>query len=143
VVETRHNQELKAKGREDDLLLAWRTSGEYWKRGSHCRGDNPLTATKQRYAVEAKLQKLQAALYEMRAKVRDDARGWTQEGKVRGVTRTMKIEFKSSFHKDLKSIHHDEKLFARIKEIILLVESSNTAIFVRILHRSRIYRYFP
>jgi hypothetical protein len=35
---------------------------------------NPLTATKQRYAFEAKLQKLQAVLYEMRAKVRDDSR---------------------------------------------------------------------
>ncbi|UTF49413.1 type II toxin-antitoxin system RelE/ParE family toxin [Desulfomicrobium sp. ZS1] len=89
----------------------------------------------------------------------------------------MKIEFKSSFQKDLNSLQRDEKLFARIKEIILLVESSNsieavgnvkklksdglyyririgdyrmgmivegdTAIFVRILHRSRIYRYFP
>ena len=89
----------------------------------------------------------------------------------------MIIEFKSSFHKDLKSLYRDEKLFARIKEIILMVESSNsidavgnvkkikseglyyrvrigdyrmgmivegdTAIFVRILHRSRISRYFP
>ena len=38
----------------------------------------------------------------------------------------MNIEFKTSFHKDLKSLHRDAKLFARIKEIILLVESSNS-----------------
>lgn len=38
----------------------------------------------------------------------------------------MKIEFKSSFHKDLKSLYRDEKLFGRIKEIILMVESSNS-----------------
>ena len=83
-VETRHNQELKGKGREDDLLLAWRTSGEYWNaERTVVVTYNPLTATKQRYAFEAKLQKLQAALYEMRAKVREQARGWTQEGKVR------------------------------------------------------------
>jgi len=89
----------------------------------------------------------------------------------------MKIGFKASFHKDLKYIHNDEKLFTRIKEIILLIEASpgidaignvkklksegpyfririgdyrvgliienDTAVFVRILHRSRIYRYFP
>ena len=84
VVETRHNQELKGKSREDDLLLAWRTSGEYWNAElTIVVTYNPLTATKQRYACEAKLQKLQVALYEMRAKVREEARGWTQEGKVR------------------------------------------------------------
>ena len=89
----------------------------------------------------------------------------------------MKIAFKDSFHKDLKSILNDKKLFARIKETILLIEESpgiesignvkklksdgsyfririgdyrlgfivedDTAVFVRILHRSRIYRYLP
>lgn len=89
----------------------------------------------------------------------------------------MKIGFKASFQKDLKSLHNDAKLFERIKETILLIETSsdidaianvkklksdgfyyririgdycigvliedNTVVFVRILHRSRIYRYFP
>jgi len=89
----------------------------------------------------------------------------------------MKIGFKASFQKDLKSLHNDAKLFARIKDTILLIETSsdidaianvkklksdwpyyririgdyrigvliedNTVVFVRILHRSRIYRYFP
>jgi transposase len=84
VVETVHNRELKAQGREDDLLSAWRTTGEYWGRERTVVVTyNPLTATKQRYAFEAKLQKLQAALYESRGKVREDARGWRQEAKVR------------------------------------------------------------
>jgi transposase len=84
VVETVHNRELKAQGREDDLLSAWRTTGEYWGRERTVVVTyNPLTATKQRYAFEAKLQKLQAALYEIRGKVREDARGWKQEAKVR------------------------------------------------------------
>jgi transposase len=83
-VETVHNRELKAQGREDDLLSAWRTTGEYWGRERTVVVTyNPLTATKQRYAFEAKLQKLQAALYEIRGKVREDARGWRQEAKVR------------------------------------------------------------
>jgi transposase len=83
-VETVHNRELKAQGREDDLLSAWRTTGEYWGRERTVVVTyNPFTATKQRYAFEAKLQKLQAALYEIRGKVREDARGWKQEAKVR------------------------------------------------------------
>ena len=89
----------------------------------------------------------------------------------------MKIGFKASFQKDLKSLHNDAKLFARIKDTILLIEASsdidaianvkklksdgpyyririgdyrigvliedNRVVFIRILHRSRIYRYFP
>lgn len=108
MVETRHNQELKAKGREDDLLLAWRTSGKYWNaERTVVVTYNPLTATKQRYAFEAKLQKLQAALYEIRAKVRDDARGWTQEGKVR--ERYAQICEDLHLPKDLYDLSFDRK----------------------------------
>jgi len=83
-VETRHNKLLKEKGRDDDLLLAWRTSGEFWgKERAVVVTYNPLTATKQRYAFDAKLQKLQTALYEIRAKVRTAERGWNQEVKIR------------------------------------------------------------
>ena len=89
----------------------------------------------------------------------------------------MNILFKASFHKDLKSLQNDSKLFARIKELLLLVESTpsidlignvkklksdgpyhrirlgdyrlgviienDIVTFVRILHRSKIYRFFP
>jgi transposase len=83
-VETRHNRMLKGKGRDDDLLLAWRTSREFWgKERTVVVTYNPLTATKQRYAFDSKLQKLQTALYEFRAKVRTAERGWRQEGKIR------------------------------------------------------------
>lgn len=37
----------------------------------------------------------------------------------------MKIGFKASFQKDLKSLHNDAKLFARIKDTILLIETSS------------------
>ena len=84
VAETRRNNELRARGREDDLLLTWRTSGEYWgKERTVVVTYNPLTATKQRYAFEAKLSKLQSTLYEIRSKVRAEARGWRQEEKIR------------------------------------------------------------
>ena len=83
-VETPHNKRLQAKGRHEDCLLAFRTSGEYWG----CERTvvvtyNPLTASKQRYTFDGKLQKLQAALYEIRAKVRQGERGWKQELAVR------------------------------------------------------------
>jgi transposase len=84
VAATRRNQELRAQGRDDDLLLTWRTSGEYWgKERAVVVTYNPLTATKQRYAFETRLSKLQSALYEIRSKVREQARGWRQEEKIR------------------------------------------------------------
>jgi transposase len=43
---------------------------------------NPLTSTKQRYAFERRLLKLQAALYEIRAKVRSAAPGWRKQEKI-------------------------------------------------------------
>lgn len=89
----------------------------------------------------------------------------------------MNIVFKASFRKDLKSLKNDSKLFSRIKELLLLVETTpsidlignvkklksegpyyririgdyrlgviidnDIVTFVRILHRSKIYRYFP
>lgn len=53
--------EIKAKGREDDLFLA--LAQEHGIRNAERTvvvAYNPLTATKQGYAFEAKLQKLQA-----------------------------------------------------------------------------------
>jgi transposase len=81
---TRRNQERHAQDREDDLLLTWRTSGEYWgKDRTVVVTYNPRTATRQRYNFETKLNKLQSALHEIRSKVREEARGWRQEEKIR------------------------------------------------------------
>jgi len=83
-VETQHNKRLQAKGLDEDCLLAFRTSGDYWGRERTVVVTyNPLTATKQRYAFDAKLQKLQAVLYGIRAHVRLGERGWKQEDAVR------------------------------------------------------------
>ena len=79
-VETIRNKRLQEQDRHEDCLLAWRTKGEYW--GSERTvvvTYNPLTAAKQRYAFDSKLQKLQVALFEMRAKVKEGARGWKKE----------------------------------------------------------------
>jgi transposase len=82
-VDTSRNKRLQAQGRHEDCLLAWRTRGEYWGRERAVVVTyNPPTAKKQRYAFDGKLRKLQAALYEIRAKVRAGNRGWKQEKAV-------------------------------------------------------------
>lgn len=83
VVDTPKNRRLAEQGRDDDRLTAWRTTGKYWgKERTVIVTYNPLTATKQRYAFERKLLKLQAALYEIRAKVRNAAANWRKQEKV-------------------------------------------------------------
>jgi len=84
LVETPRNKRLQEKGRHEDCLLAWRTKGAYWGRERTVVVTyNPLTAAKQRYAFDKKLQKLQVALFEMRAKVKEGARGWKNDELVR------------------------------------------------------------
>lgn len=82
-MDTPKNRWLAEQGRDDDLLTAWRTKGEYWgKERTVVVTYNPLTATKQRYAFDRKLLKLQGALYELRAKVRDGAANWRNQEKI-------------------------------------------------------------
>jgi transposase len=82
-VDTPKNRKLSKQGRDDDRLVAWRTTGEYWgKERTVVITYNPLTATKQRYAFERRLVKLRAALYEIRAKVRNAAPGWRKQEKI-------------------------------------------------------------
>lgn len=82
-VDTPKNRMLTEQGREDDRLVAWRTAGAYWgRRRTVVVTYNPFTATKQRYAFERRLLKLQAALYEIRTKVRKAAPGWRKQEKV-------------------------------------------------------------
>ena len=84
VVVTEKNRRLRELDREDDQLIAWRTTGEYWgQTRTVVVTYNPLTATKQRYKFEAKLRKLQSTLYEIRSKVRSRAAQWRKEDTVR------------------------------------------------------------
>lgn len=83
LVDTPKNRKLTEQEREDDRLVAWRTTGDYWgKQRTVVVTYNPLTATKQRYAFEQRLVKLQTALYEIRAKVRKAIPGWRKQEKV-------------------------------------------------------------
>ncbi len=83
VVDTPKNRQLEARGLGDDRLLAWRTTGEYWGRERTVVVTyNPLTATKQRYGFEKRLSRLQAALFEIRSKVRAGRPYWRRKENI-------------------------------------------------------------
>jgi len=84
LVDTAKNRWLRKQGRHDDQLVAWRTTGEYWGRERVVVVTyNPLTATKQRYAFERKLLRLQDELYEMRNKVNKRLPKWKDAAQIR------------------------------------------------------------
>lgn len=83
VVDTDKNRELKKKKREQDLLTAHRTTGEYWgKERTVIVTYNPRTATKQRYAFEKKMLLLQDTLFEMQGKVNKRLPSWRKAEQV-------------------------------------------------------------
>jgi transposase len=82
-VDTPKNRELAAKDQEDDQMVAWRTTGQYWGGlRTVVVTYNPRTAAKQRYNFEKKLQRLQNGLFEIRAKVRGGRKNWTTKHQV-------------------------------------------------------------
>ena len=78
LVDTIKNRELAEKGREDDRLVAWKTTGEYWGRQRTVVVTyNPRTAAKQRYAFDRKLLDLQQVILDLRTKVQSGKKHWT------------------------------------------------------------------
>ena len=81
--DTRKNRKLAREGKKDDRLLALRTQGEYWGRERTVVVTyNPLTATKQRYAFEKKMLRLQDTLFEFQSKVNSQAPYWRKQSVV-------------------------------------------------------------
>jgi transposase len=82
-VDSQKNRELAELGREDDRILAFRTSGEYWGRERTVVVTyNPLTAAKQRYAFDKKLLELQETLFFLRTRVQSKSSAWKSADKV-------------------------------------------------------------
>jgi transposase len=107
-VETARNKTLQEQGRHEDCLLAWRTKGEFWGRErTVVVSYNPLTAAKQRYAFDHKLQKIQAALFEMRSKVQEGARDWKRDADVRA--RYAKLCAQMHMPEDLFTLDFEQK----------------------------------
>jgi transposase len=82
-VKSKKNSRLKEIGKEQDLLLAWRTTGEYWgKDRAVVVTYNPLTARKQIYKLEAKLKSLEESLIQMVSKVSEQKPQWRDPEKI-------------------------------------------------------------
>jgi len=102
VLDTPRNRELHDKGKDDDRLVAYRASGEFWgKERVVVVTHNPLTAAKQRYAFDEKLQKLQRALFDLRSRVRKNPTHWKSEQKIL-----------ARYHADCEELHLPKNLYA-------------------------------
>lgn len=83
-VDTKKNRRLVAEGKEEDRLLAYRTKGNYWgKERTVVVLYNPVTARKQEYTLNSKLERLREELLEMRKKVRQKAPQWRDPDSIR------------------------------------------------------------
>ena len=83
IADTAKNRSLQETGQSDDLLLAWRTTGEFWgKERAVVVTYNPRTARKQRYGFEARLFKLEVEMFVMRGKVRKGERHWKNKKSI-------------------------------------------------------------
>lgn len=72
-VDSSKNRKLEKLGREEDRLVAYRTTRELWgMERTVVVTYNPLTAAKQRYSFEKKLMAVQELLFELRAKLHGD-----------------------------------------------------------------------
>ncbi len=72
-VDSAKNRKLEKLGKEEDRLVAYRTTRELWgKERTVVVTHNPLTAAKQRYGFERKLMSIQEFLFELRAKLHAD-----------------------------------------------------------------------
>lgn len=83
-LDTAKNKRLLEDGNREDLILAYRTIGEYWgKQRAVVVTYNPRTARKQDYTFQSKLEKIQQQLLIMRNNVREKAPHWKNPDTVR------------------------------------------------------------
>ena len=76
-VETESNRQLRAEGKPQEQLLAYRTVGEYWgKERAVVVTHNPSMARKHNYTLDTKLDTLRQDLLQMRTKVNEGAPQW-------------------------------------------------------------------
>lgn len=78
------NQKLLAAGNHEDLILAYRSRGEYWgKQRAVVVTHNPATARKQDYTFQSKLETIRQQLLLMRNSVREKAPHWKNPDAIR------------------------------------------------------------
>jgi len=78
--DTGKNRWLAEQEQEEDLMLVYRTKGEYWgKQRTVVVTYNPVTARKQAYTLDSKLEAIRQELLTMRAKVRNKEPHWRNQ----------------------------------------------------------------
>jgi transposase len=78
------NKKLLEDGNREDLILAYRTRGEYWgKQRAVVVTHNPVTARKQDYTFQSKLETIRQQLLIMRNNVREKAPHWKNPDAIR------------------------------------------------------------
>ena len=78
------NQKLLSAGNHEDLILSYRTRGEYWgKERAVVVTYNPATARKQDYTFQSKLETIRQQLLTMRNNVREKAPHWKKPDVIR------------------------------------------------------------
>jgi transposase len=83
LVDIAKNKKLMKDGNHEDLILAFRTKGEYWgKQRAVVVTYNPATGRKQNYNFESKLETIRQELLIMRNKVRDKAPHWKKSDAI-------------------------------------------------------------
>lgn len=83
-VDIAKNKKLLEDGNREDLILAYRTRGEYWgKQRAVVVTYNPVTARKQDYTFQSKLETIRQQLLIMRNKVREKAPHWKNHDAIR------------------------------------------------------------
>jgi transposase len=82
--DTEKNRRLVQRDKAEDRMLVHRTTGTYWgKERAVVVTYNPVTARKQSYTLESKLETIRQELLTMRAKVRDREAHWRDPESVR------------------------------------------------------------
>jgi transposase len=83
-VDIAKNKKLLEDGNREDLILAYRTRGEYWgKQRAVVVTYNPTTARKQDYTFQSKLETIRQQLLIMRNNVREKAPHWKNPDAIR------------------------------------------------------------
>jgi transposase len=83
-VDIPNNRRLTEAGRQEDCLIAYRTTGEYWgKQRAVIVTYTPASARKQVYTFDDKLEAIRRQLLSMRAKVKDGAPHWRKQDAIK------------------------------------------------------------
>ena len=96
------NRALAEQNKNEDRILAFRTTGRYWGRErAVVITYNPRTARKQRYTFERKMLKLKRELYAMQAKMRERCPRWRTPKEIEKRYQTLceKLYLSKNFYK--------------------------------------------